>query len=214
MTTSTAPTADNSSTAHATSSSVAAAPGATADAPSPTRAGVLGMTRSTGTESSPTAALMAAVVMPAATEITRLGVGRSATTGSTRWGFTATRVSTPPVACSATSTPSIASATRARCSADGSTTRTALAGAQPARTTPAARANPICPPPMIWSLVASAMGRSMAQRRRAQPLKREAKPMRRAGRKNCSTHTHIEPSTRSRSSVPAATRALSTWPWR
>src|SRR5690625_2559166 len=139
--------------AASTWSSVAWRPLAKAVAPAPTRAGVLGITRTTGVSGGKNDSSVLRVT-PAATETTNVsGFNRGAascSTATTTSGLTAT------ITTSATSTASPLDAVRAPSSravsckrvSSASASQTCSGATRPARTIPAANALPIAPAPM------------------------------------------------------------------
>ena len=144
----TTPTAARSPSAHARSASVAARPAQMAEAPSPTRAGVLGMARTTGVPA-PTAASRLAVETPAAIDSTRRVPARwaSARAATTSPGLVAATTSAAGAGVSRTATPGNRAVSSARRSATTSTTATSGAVTDPDARRPPNRASHMRPPP-------------------------------------------------------------------
>ena len=166
-TTTTVPTASRIRRAHSRSSDDAADPGAMAAAPWPTRAGVLGMARTTGVPAGRPAS-MASVRTPAAMHSTRPvpAAASAGSTAATTSGFTAITESVPGTGSLDTDTPGTAAKTASWREGSGSTTWSSSAEAQPLAVRPTSRASPILPPPITCTRTMAIMLRGRADRPR------------------------------------------------
>ena len=163
----TKPTDESSSLAHARSFSVHAGEAANAVVDSPTVAGVLGIARITRT-AAPPAACKAARRTPAAIDTSRVAPAAAAarTAPCTSAGFTAMTASLHETTESVIRTPANMPASSFRRS--GETSQTTMESAfRPDRKRPCTSAAPMLPPPMTASIAGCSTTRTLLRRRKA-----------------------------------------------